>query len=99
MVIYQQYDGYPNGVAKWLIDFIKSKKMVKGYSNRDIQFNGFECLFAQYISRFKSGAGGLYIYPPNANMNEEYNYILTYNTDTHEFTLGMNNKGPTHIAR
>jgi hypothetical protein len=91
MVVYFQHDGYPEGVAYALIKFIQSKDMVNGYDNKITQFNGFECLIAQYIAKFKDGAGNMYIYPINTVMNEDYNYYLTFNEETKEFTINMNN--------
>lgn len=72
--IYQQYDGYIEGVghelAKWLI----SKTLVRGIygNNNEDKANGTGCLSAQFIRDFKLNIGGLYIVGPNDN--EEYNY-------------------------
>ncbi len=83
MVIYFQFDGYPEGIVKDLIKFIESKKMVNGYG----------CFLAQYIARFKDGAGNMYVYPIDTVMNEQFNYILTYDEQVKKFTISMN-QGP-----
>ena len=93
MVVYFQYDGYPQGVALNLIEFIQSKLIVNGYNNKDTQFNGFDCFIAQYIAKFKEGAGNMYIYPIDTVMDEEYNYYLTYNEETKQFMINMNDDG------
>lgn len=89
IVIYFKYDGHPEGVAKDLIQFIKSKKwsMINGYNDQYKQFNGFGCFLAQYIAGFKDG---MYIRPPDTLMDEEYNYFLTYDERVEKFTIGMN---------
>lgn len=79
LVIYQQYDGYPSGVGKVLVNFIKSKKFVNGYNDKETQFNGFGCFLAQYICHIKNGeAGNAYIYPITQELNEEFNYTVTW---------------------
>lgn len=90
MVIYFQYDGYPEGVGKNLTDFIESKTMVNGYNDKEKQFNGFGCFLAQYIAKFKDGVGNMYVCAPDTVMNEEYNYVVTYNEQTNKFTVDMN---------
>ena len=74
--VYQQFDGYPDGVGLDLANFLKSKKLVNGISGDGSKvFNGAGCLIAQYIAAHKSKAGGLYITTPEDN-NEEYNYVV-----------------------
>ena len=73
--IYQQYDGYIEGVGKEIKDFINSKTFVNGINKPKKQFNGFGCFIAQFIKHFKSEAGGLYIISKNS-CSEEYNYII-----------------------
>lgn len=77
-VIYQQYDGYPEGWGRILLDFIKEKKMVNGIGLDKNVFNGIECFVAQLIAEFKQGPGGLYLYPDfkprSRDMKKWYSY-------------------------
>lgn len=75
--IYQQYDGYLDGVGTELCEWLMDKVMVNGISSRENRniANGIGCLAAQYISDNKYEAGGLYIYPiGDAHKNCDYNY-------------------------
>jgi hypothetical protein len=49
--IYQQYDGYLEGVGKELIEWLKTFTIVNGISlDEEIKIaNGIDCLAAQYI--------------------------------------------------
>ena len=72
--VYQQYDGYIDGVGEYLLEFIKSGTLG---SPSDRYFNGMGCLAAQYIAETKEGAGNLYIEPPGATgRDEEYVYVV-----------------------
>ena len=77
--IYQQYDGYLEGVGKDLCLWLKNKIIVNGYSlndKRDIA-NGIGCLIAQYIRDNKDGVGNLYIYPVGKYREGcDYNYSV-----------------------
>ena len=72
--IYQQFDGYIEGVgyelAKWLIN----KTIVNGFASNDEKnnANGIGCLAAQFIKDFKKHIGGLYIV--GSTNAQEYNY-------------------------
>ena len=75
--IYQQYDGYLDGVGTELCEWLMDKIMVNGISDRDNRniANGIGCLAAQYIRDNKHEVGGLYIYPiGNTHRNCDYNY-------------------------
>lgn len=66
VAIYQMYDGYLDGVGKELCEWLSKKKMINGlgfHQNTDEYANGIGCLAAQFIRDFKTGVGGLYIYP------------------------------------
>ena len=79
--VYQQYDGYIEGVGYDLANYLKSKTIVNGISfgnNEDIA-NGFDCLIAQYIRDFKVEAGGFYI--TDFDDVEEYNYEVICDED------------------
>lgn len=77
--IYQQYDGYLEGVGKELCEWLKNKIIVNGFSSddrRDIA-NGVGCLVAQFISDKKNGVGNFYIYPIGEGKNYcDYNYTV-----------------------
>jgi hypothetical protein len=81
--IYQQYGGYPDRVGKELKEFLTSHEMVNGFSSRDAkQFNGHQCMVAQFIAQFKKGVGGLYVYAPiKAFTFDDYN--MRYGIDYH----------------
>lgn len=73
--IYQQYDGYIDGVGKELARWLLSKTLVNGISfGMDMKTcaNGAGCLAAQYIKEFKNEIGGLYLV--SLSDIEEYNY-------------------------
>ena len=79
--IYQQFDGYLEGVGMKLIDWLDRKTIVNGISEYtpDIA-NGPSCLVAQYIRDFKTKAGGLYIEPITTDLSvTDYNYDVIYN--------------------
>jgi hypothetical protein len=74
--IYQQFDGYPEGVGRELFDFLDSITIVNGLSagQPKIVANGMGCLAAQFIAEFKDGAGGFYMTHPDDT--QEYDYIV-----------------------
>ena len=86
VVIYQQYDGYPEGVGATLAEFLSKVNLVNGFTRKDeeekerIVCNGFDDLVARFIAQHKSGVGGFYIYPAVPDMIEEFVYHVT-NTD------------------
>lgn len=80
--VYQQYDGYVEGVGYDLANFLKSKKIINGISSTMRTFdyaNGFGCLIAQFIKEFKTEIGLLYI--TNLDDIEEYNYEVIFDED------------------
>lgn len=76
--IYQQYDGYLEGVGKELCEWLKPKIITNGFSKADWDIaNGARCLAAKYISEFKPATGGLYIYPEGVGYEDcDYNYSV-----------------------
>lgn len=74
--IYQQFDGYIEGVGATLFEFLDEITVVNGLSvdQPERVANGVGCLAAQFIAQFKVGAGGFYMTHPNDN--QEYNYIV-----------------------
>lgn len=81
--LYRQMDGYPSGWGVELADFLSSKKLVNGYTDKN-QFNGIGCLVAQVIAEFKSGVGNLYISPldsKDAWIDYHYDVIVPDNLE------------------
>lgn len=68
--VYQQYDGYIDGVGHDLAKWLKNKKIVNGYAN------GMGCLAAQFVADHKTEIGGFYI--TNSKDEQEYNYKVTH---------------------
>lgn len=84
VTIYQQYDGYINGVGYKLAEWLKEKTIVNGFGSKDVTncCNGAGCLAAQFIKDFKDGIGYLYIYPSDCEP-QDYNYrVLIDETKT-----------------
>lgn len=80
--VYQQWDGYVEGVGYDLANYLKSKKIINDISygqNTDEYANGFECLIAQFIRDFKKEVGGFYI--TDIDDVEEYNYEVIFDED------------------
>ena len=77
-VLYQQYDGYVEGVGKNLVDFLKNIKIVNGFVHGvKNQANGAGCLFAQLIKHFKDDVGGSYLVPiTDTEEREQFNYYV-----------------------
>ena len=85
--MYRQFDGYPSGHGADLVEFLTGSKVVNGLSMDDLKstkvFNGAGCLAAQLVAHFKQGAGGIYLYNPNAkDCGQEYEYELEVDFDT-----------------
>jgi len=74
--IYRQYDGYPSGHGHELAQFLDSKTLVNGFTDKNsAQANGMGCLAAQLIVQLKHGVGGIYIYPVNStDCFQDYEY-------------------------
>lgn len=85
VLVYLQFDGYPDGhpldTAKWLA----SGKVVNGIkpSEDKLVFNGAGCLAAQLVEKYKHGAGGTYIQNMNSRGRswEDYTYDIIVNED------------------
>ena len=75
--IYQQYDGYIDGVGHELAKWLMKMTLVNGFSDASSKntANGVGCLAAQFIKDYKEGIGGFYIVPlDTSNDNIDYNY-------------------------
>lgn len=89
VVMYRQYDGYPEGHGLELAEFLADGEMVNGIGSNDKKvFNGMGCLAAQVVANFKSGPGGIYLHKAGTtDCWEEYDYHVIYNTDTKVLTI------------
>ena len=74
--IYRQFDGYPSGHGHELAQFLDSKTLVNGYTDKNsAEANGMGCLAAQLIVQLKHGVGGIYIYPVSStDCFQDYEY-------------------------
>lgn len=75
--VYQQYDGYLEGVGKSLAEWLMSKIMVNGIPDYEHDYaNGIGDLAAQFVRDFKKEIGYLYLYSPDWDAEEwcDYNY-------------------------
>ena len=74
--IYRQFDGYPSGHGHELAQFLNSKKLVNGYTDKNsAEANGMGCLAAQLIVQLKHGVGGIYIHPvTSTDCGQDYEY-------------------------
>lgn len=78
--VYQQYDGYIEGVGYEIANYILSKKIINGIcGDTKDKANGFGCLIAQFIRDFKTDVGGLYIITEDDT--QEYNYNVIFDSD------------------
>ena len=89
--IYQQYDGYLEGVGMQLCSYILGKKIVNGYTTEQqngLYANGFDDLVTMFIADHKHGIGNLHLITPTTDRstNEfcDYNYEVIY-----EYTLDL----------
>ena len=77
VTIYQQFDGYPEGVGLALAEWLKSKTMINGIGEgqwTSKYANGIDCLVAQFIRDFKHEVGDLYIDLPSSATSKFIDY-------------------------
>ncbi len=77
--VYQQFDGYINGVGHDLANFLKDKKVINGIQDETIEggyANGMGCLAAQYVANKKVSIGGFYL--TNSDDGQSYDYEVRY---------------------
>lgn len=87
--IYQQYDGYLEGVGKSLAEWLIPKIMVNGIPDYEHNYaNGIGDLAAQFVHDFKDSIGYLYLYSPDWDAEAwcDYNYKVIQ-------TIGKNETG------
>ena len=83
--IYQQYDGYLEGVGKDLCTWLSKMTILNGYSfydrYSDDVANGVGCLVAQYIRNIKPHIGDTYIIPMDSSQDDiDYNYKIIFDS-------------------
>lgn len=79
--VYQQFDGYLEGVGRSLCKWLLHKIMVNGIPDYKYDYaNGITDLAAQYVHDFKDGVGSLYLYSPNWDTKNwcDYNYKVIH---------------------
>ena len=76
--IYNQYDGYPEGLGVTIANYLDGKRIVNGMgADRDTVFNGLGCLAASLIAELKDGPGDIYIEDPNRLHGWlDYEYVI-----------------------
>jgi hypothetical protein len=78
--MYRQFDGSLRYAGKQYLHFVKSLRLVDGYSAGDKkQANGMGCLAAQLVKKFKKLTGGFYLELPETKMFEvdaEFEYLI-----------------------
>ncbi len=90
VLVYVQFDGYPEGHPKDVAKWLSEGKVVNGFSvgNKERVFNGTGCLAAQLIRYLKEtlstdGVGGVYVNPIKSRGNswEEFLYDIIVDFD------------------
>ena len=71
-------DGYLSGLGMELLEFLKGKKIVNGFSVNDTwdSFNGMGCLAASLVKHLKHGIGDVYMCFPVVDADEYYSYTI-----------------------
>lgn len=81
IVMYRQFDGYPEGHGAELANFLKPFVIVNGYSldcKAGTHANGIGCLAAQLVAHFKKEIGGFYLHASGTrDVGEEFTYVVT----------------------
>ena len=79
LTMYQQWNGYPNGVGNNLKEAFGGTEIVNGLgANQSNIANGMGCLAAQLVAKFKTEPGSVYIEPAGTrDCGEEYVYTLS----------------------
>ncbi len=76
--MYTQYDGYFDGFGKDLAEYLSTVSICNGYSTQKAPewANGFGCLAAQLVVKFKEGIGGIYLLSTEKESEQYYNYEI-----------------------
>jgi hypothetical protein len=104
VLLYAQFDGYPEGHPMDTAEWLASGRVVNGFSPSEegLKFNGAGCLAAQLVAKFKDGVGGYYIHPMSHRGTcwENYTYDIIVKEDNtieyiaYEVGGGFNGKKP-----
>ena len=80
--IYNQYDGYPEGLGVTIASYLDNKTIVNVLGgDRDTVFNGLGCLAASLIAELKEEAGNVYIDNPDFPHSWlDYEYVVWGNS-------------------
>ena len=80
--IYNQYDGYPEGLGVTIASYLDNKTIVNGIGvDRNTVFNGLGCLAASLIAELKEEAGNVYIDNPDCPHGWlDYEYVVWGNS-------------------
>jgi len=84
VVMYKQFDGYPEGYGLDLANYLKDFNIVNGISLAETRkiANGMGCLAAQVVANFKDGPGEFYLRAAGTrDCGEEYIYTVYMNAD------------------
>lgn len=85
VLMYAQYDGYPEGHPLKTAEWLSQGTLVNGLSPKDkgLVFNGAGCLAAQLVAKYKDGPGGYYMLPLNhrGSSGENYTYDIVIDED------------------
>lgn len=97
LALYQQYDGYPEGVGAQIYELLKDIRMVNGIpGGEDAQLfkmaNGIQDLALQYVLKYKDRVGNLYA--TTEDDWEEYNYGVIFDWDTNTLTITVDTYVP-----
>jgi len=101
VVLYGQYDGYPDGYGKDLYEFLSNISITDGLlvgSNKENIANGAGCLAAQLVCNFKTEPGGFYLVNESQDWGEDYKYTVTVlGTGEAPFHIKVQNDDGTEI--
>jgi len=85
VVMYRQYDGYPEVHGRDLFDYLSGKKIVNGIPRNEKVSqlaNGMSCLAAQVVSHFKKEVGNFYLHKSGTrDIGEQYVYTVYYHNN------------------
>ena len=79
--LYRQFDGYPTGHGKDLLNYFGKTKIINGFNEHKAPeyANGMACFAAQLVAHFKEGIGQIYLMQPKLNQDcwQDYEYHLS----------------------
>ena len=84
IVMYKQFDGYPEGMGVKLANFLKGYKIINGIppNPNPKSANGMHDLAAQLVAEFTNGIGEIYLHPSGTrDVWEEFIYYIYLGPD------------------